>query len=415
MSGAAAFSLLVGASDPRGALGALSLCSRGAPGDAPLAFSWTPDTSGVAVRVLNQGVNGGTLHDLILGYSPWGHLNPGLPQTNISFAQTLDADAPDYVVVQIGINDVWQAGPACGVRCSNVTAFPALFASGIAAPVAARKAQLVIASVSTIGEARDGGNALDAELDAFAAMQRSLAAQLGVPFVALRDADEAYEQANNCRNLAHGLLTYDGVHPQSPRGAGNLANLHAGGLLAALAQSPPAGRPAPRPYAGRLFVTSTMASTAMGGIAGADARCTAAAGGIPAKALLVDEAGCGGAPCRRASATPWAGDAQIDWPLAPLSMYYNVKNTTAIGFTDAHGLLAYPLFKPVAAGCQNMVSGMNADFTTRTNETCASWTVGADAPSGIAQGVGWTCALDSGLFDGGSVACGANDMICVMA
>ena len=379
------------------------------------ALAASPHTSGVAVRILNQGVNGGTLSDLIAGYSPWGHLNPSRAQTNITFAQTLDADRPDYVVVQIGINDVWQAGAACGARCSNVTAFPGLFGAGIAGPVAARGAQLVVASVSTIGELRDGGNALDAELDAFAAMQASLAARLRVPFVALRAADEAYEAANNCVGLPHGLLTYDGVHPLSPRGAVNLANLHAGGLLAAMAQSPPAGpRPPPAPYAGRLLVTAAMASTDFGGIAGADALCTAAAG-EPAKALLVDEAGCGGAPCRRATVTPWAGDGQLDWPLKPHAMYYSLDNKTAVGFTDGRALLAYPLFKPVRAACQNMASGMNADFTTRAGETCSSWTVGANAPAGVAQGVGWTCALDDGLFDGGSVACGENDMICVTA
>ena len=379
------------------------------------ALASSPYTAHVGVRILNQGVNGGTLHDLIVGYSPWGHLDPGKPETNITFEETLDRDTPDYVVVQIGINDVWQAGPSCGTRCSNVTAFPALFKAAIAAPVSSRKIPLILASVSTIGERRDGGNELDATLDAFAKMQAALAADLQVPFVALRDVDESYEAANNCLDLTQGLLTYDGVHPISPRGAANLANLHAGGLLAAMTLSPPVHpRPPPRPYAGRLFVTPSMVSTNMGGIAGADALCSAAAG-APAKALLVDEAGCGGAPCRRASVTPWTGDGQVDWPLRPDGMYYSHDNTTAIGFTDHHGLLAFPLFKPVREACQNMASGMNADFTTRANATCASWSVGTGAPTGVEQGVGWTCALDAGLFDGGTVACGVNDMICVVA
>ena len=378
------------------------------------ALASSPYTSSAAVRILNQGVNGGTLHDLILGYSPWGHLDPSRPQSNISFDETLVRDAPDYVVVQIGINDVWQAGPGCGVRCSNASAFAALFARGIAAPVAARGAQLVVASVSTIGEARDGGNALDAQLDAFAAMQSALAASLGAPFVALRAADEAYEADNNCRNLTHGLLTYDGVHPSQPRGAVNLANLHAGGLLAAMVLSPPAGRPPPAPYGGRLFVTNASASTNLGGIAGADALCTREAG-APAKALLVDEAGCAGAPCRRASLSPWAGDGQVDWPLRPGALYYTLDNSSAVGFTDAHGLLTFPLFKPVRPACQNQASGLDHDFTTREGMTCASWTAGADAPAGTRQGVGWTCALDDGLFNGGVVDCGVNDFICVIA
>ena len=46
------------------------------------------------------------------------------------------------------------------------------------------------------------------------------------------------------------------------------------------------------------------------GIAGADARCSAEAN-QPAKALLVDEDGCDGLPCRRASSSAYAGDGQI--------------------------------------------------------------------------------------------------------
>ncbi len=80
---------------------------------------------------------------------------------------------------------------------------------------------LVIASVSTIGEAPDGANPDDAQLDAFSAAQKQVADDLDVPFVPLRDVDEAYETANNCLSLHAGLLTYDGVHP-SARGGANL-------------------------------------------------------------------------------------------------------------------------------------------------------------------------------------------------
>ena len=62
--GGAAFSLFLGAADPRGALGALSLTARGAPGDAPLAFAWTPDTSGVGA---NATVGAG-----VEAHTPWG-------------------------------------------------------------------------------------------------------------------------------------------------------------------------------------------------------------------------------------------------------------------------------------------------------------------------------------------------------
>jgi lysophospholipase L1-like esterase len=158
------------------------------------AIGASPYTRNLSVRVFNQGVNGGTVKDVVKGYSPWGHLNPSRPLANTTFLQTLDEDKPNVVVLQIGINDVWQAGPDCGDRCSNVTEFVRVVREEIAAPVAARGALLVLASVSTIGEAPGGVNPHDAALDAFAAAQQSLAAELKVPFVALRAADEAYEE-----------------------------------------------------------------------------------------------------------------------------------------------------------------------------------------------------------------------------
>lgn len=338
------------------------------------ALAASPFVGNLSVRVIDQGVNGGTVKDLVRGWSPWGHLNPSLPQSNISFAQTLDQDGPDVVVVQIGINDVWQAGPSCGARCSNVTEFVRVLREDIAAEVFRRNMSLVLASVSTIGEAPDGGNALDAQLDAFAAAQRALAAELGVPFVDLRAADEAYERANNCLALPSGLLTYDGVHPLVPRGARNLANLHAGGLLAALRNASGRPRPAPKPHGGRLFLTASSYDLDLGGIAGADRLCSAEAG-EPAKALLADEAGCAGAPCRRASLSPFRGDGQVDWPLRAGRSYTRFgDNATQVGFTDEAGLLAFPLYKPIVAGCHNQASGIDTDWTTRTNETCGSWT-----------------------------------------
>ena len=39
------------------------------------------------------------------------------------------------------------------------------------------------------------------------------------------------------------------------------------------------------------------------------------------RALLVDEDGCGGQPCRRASLTPGLGDGAIDWVIAPTAAY----------------------------------------------------------------------------------------------
>lgn len=65
-------------------------------------------TQDLNVNLIDQGVNGGTVTDLVRGWSPWGHLDPHVPQTNITFAQTISRDKPDIVAIQIGVNDVWQ-------------------------------------------------------------------------------------------------------------------------------------------------------------------------------------------------------------------------------------------------------------------------------------------------------------------
>jgi hypothetical protein len=141
---------------------------------------------------------------------------------------------------------------------------------------------------------------------------------------------------NNCEDLQSGLLTYDGVHPSQPVGATNLAAQHAMGIAAAIAQGPPLPpRPVPEGYAygGRLFLTDTPHDANLGGIAGADAICTAASPGgqlspLASKAILVDEAGgCEGpgTPCRRATISPYRGDGQVDWPLRPNAVYFQVQ------------------------------------------------------------------------------------------
>lgn len=408
-----------------------------------------PGTANVSVRIINQGVDGGTARDLVIGYSPWGHLNPWLPQTNITYVQTLDQDMPDIVAIQIGINDVWQAGPGCGARCSNVTEFVSVLRDDLITPAQSRGARVYLASVSTIGEMRNGTNAFDANLTAFAAAARGLAQALGVPFVDLRDADETYLTTNNCMDLYSGVITYDGVHPNA-FGARNLANMHAGGIVEALRTSPVPPRPLPPGvvFGGRAFLTAQAYSTALGGIAGADAVCTREAG-VPARALLVDEAGCAGgsAPCRRATLTPFRGDGQIDWPLCPHCAYFNWDNTTLLGLTDATALFAFPLFRN-SMRCVNQASGMQTDWTTVVNGTCASWTAGSNAtvvaatahatvsPSRAALAaprstgncgaprardvlnalsIGWSCAIDNGLLYGGAEhwPCDSTQLLCV--
>ncbi len=176
---------------------------------------------------------------------------------------------------------------------------------------------------------------------------------------------------------------FAGVHPldSGGRGAMILANAHAKALLMLLKQAPtipsmppkpdPTAPPLPTqcgdrpcndlPWGGRLFFTPS--NMKLHGVASGDSACTASApDGVMAKALMVDEHGCNGQPCRRASLTSQCtsgtsgagcpkvgvGDGQVDWPLKPGRMYTRSDNTT-VGFTLSNGLLSFPMFWFIAS------------------------------------------------------------------
>jgi hypothetical protein len=60
-------------------------------------------TKGIKFDLIDQGVNGGTVTDLVRGFSPWGHLDPSKPQSNITFAETIARDKPDIVAIQVSV------------------------------------------------------------------------------------------------------------------------------------------------------------------------------------------------------------------------------------------------------------------------------------------------------------------------
>ena len=168
----------------------------------------------------------------------------------------------------------------------------------------------------------------------------------------------------------------------------------------------------PSPDLPRLFLTSKMYLPAtMNGIAGADTICTKEAGGPPAKALLVDESGCSGQPCRRATVSPNIGDGQIDWPLMPNTTYYNADFSAVVATTGSNGLLPSTLLAPVTSTeCLNQASGIDNDWTTRVGTTCGNW-----QQSTGEMGVGWFCSLSTRNFlNGGSMPqCSLIHFICV--
>jgi len=365
------------------------------------------------VRVINQGFENGTLVDLINGFSPiGGHLNPFLPQSNVTFEQSLDADRPDFVAVQIGTEDILQSqfNASCGVRCSNITDYVSLFVENIIGPIRTRNIALAIISVGVIGELTKEGNPYDFLLDQFAAAQLDLAIGNGFSFVDARTSEASYDESYNCLNLTEGVLTSDGVRPNN-RGNVNLANLVSGGIMDAFAV-PPANKPMPYPYGGRVFMSSMEYPLDSGGIPRLDVECTNEMAGVKSYALMVDLLGCGGQPCRRASRTPWAGDDQIDWPLKPNSFYLGLDNGTAFGFTDSNGLFTFPIYRGLNTNseCDPLATGMNPDWTTHSGGTCNSW---RDKTFPVSAALGSSCFRDPNLLFTVMGNCTTSKIMCV--
>ncbi len=224
------------------------------------ALAASPSTKALNVTLVNEGVNGGTTSDLVLGFSPWGALVP-----NRTFADVVALLQPTVVAFQIGINDVLQQ--PCGARCSNTSEFARILRTELIDVARAVGAAVYVTSVTVIGEAPPFSSPTDLLLDSFARAAMLVAAEAGVPFVDLRDAYKDYDLSENCMHLHDGLLTYDGVHPTSPDGATMLANAHAGGILAALQQQhqqrPPPGAQgaAVQPPLGHVGVFAGPATT----------------------------------------------------------------------------------------------------------------------------------------------------------
>ena len=161
---------------------------------------------------------------------------------------------------------------------------------------------------------------------------------------------------------------------------------------------PCCGRPCPGPpagtvYGGRLWATKASSNTSMGGIAGADALCAADAvanGLIPAgspaaemqryRALLADEAGCGGKPCRRATITPGVGDGQVDWVIAPNAAYYKLDNKTLVTWSNSSRMLG--MANHTKIGHDNQLAPFGLGWETLPNRTCDSWRWSVGMPGG---------------------------------
>lgn len=185
----------------------------------------------VNITLVDQGINGGTVTDLVSGYhAPWGHLDPHKPLSNITFAETLQRDKPDVVAIQIGVNDIWQKPSP---RCSNVSVYADVLQHQLVQVAKAAGAKVYLMSVSVIGE--DYNNSNHPEILRFVEAQQAVGKAEGIPVIDKFSRDVAYDTEYNCLNMKGNVLNGgSGVHPENPPGATLLANAHAEGLLAAL-------------------------------------------------------------------------------------------------------------------------------------------------------------------------------------
>ncbi len=112
------------------------------------------------------------------------------------------AKKPTIVVIQIGCNDAR--------RIPKDT-----FKTGLEELIdklQKEKIQVVLCSLTSVGEKHDGTNKDDPKLDEFAAVARAISKAKNVPLNDLRNAFVEHWKKNNPDNTGSGILTYDGNH-----------------------------------------------------------------------------------------------------------------------------------------------------------------------------------------------------------
>jgi lysophospholipase L1-like esterase len=112
------------------------------------------------------------------------------------------AKKPTIVVIQIGCNDARRI-PSDRFKADLEELIDRLQKARI---------QVIQCTLTSVGEKHDGTNKDDAQLEAFAAVEREVAKEKNVPLNDLRKAFVAHWKANNPDNKPSGILTYDGNH-----------------------------------------------------------------------------------------------------------------------------------------------------------------------------------------------------------
>ncbi len=133
-----------------------------------------------------------------------------VPNLQARVEKDVVAKKPTIVFIYIGINDVWhgEKDPAKGTSKDK-------FESGlneVIDKITAGGARVILCTPTVIGEKKDGGNALDKQLDEYADISRGIAAKRKLQLCDLRKAFADYLKTHNEKNEEKGVLTRDRVH-----------------------------------------------------------------------------------------------------------------------------------------------------------------------------------------------------------
>lgn len=116
---------------------------------------------------------------------------------------------PAIVFIYIGVNDVWHKQL---LRTGTDADKFERFYVAIVKKFAEQKIKTVLCTPAVIGEKWDGNNAMDADLNKYSGIIRTLAKTYNCPLVDLRTAFTNYYITHNPDNKDKGILTTDGVH-----------------------------------------------------------------------------------------------------------------------------------------------------------------------------------------------------------
>lgn len=119
------------------------------------------------------------------------------------------AQAPDIVVIWVGVNDVWhKTSYGTGTDADKFEKFY----RAIIKQLQSHNIKVMLVTPTTIGEKYDYSNQQDGDLNKYSQIIRNIATDLNIPLCDLHTIFHTYEVNNNTSNADKGVLTIDGVH-----------------------------------------------------------------------------------------------------------------------------------------------------------------------------------------------------------